>query len=142
MSPTAGRGRSALRLFPAVTLALFLAPVAAGLVATALPAFGYLPALGGHALGLDSWLRLLATPGLATSLRVTLQTGLLATALALAIVLGFCSTLHATGCFRRTQVVLAPLLATHRRGLLLARALGRALSLVASEGPSAHILRR
>jgi putative thiamine transport system permease protein len=112
VSPTAGRGRYALRLFPAATLALFLAPVAAGLVATALPAFGYLPALGGHALGLDSWLRLLATPGLATSLRVTLQTGLLATALALAIVLGFCSSLHATGCFRCTQVVLAPLLAT------------------------------
>jgi putative thiamine transport system permease protein len=95
-----------------VTLALFLAPVAAGLVATALPAFGYLPALGRHGPSLEPWHRLLATPGIATSVRLTLQTGLLATVLALAVVLGFCSTMHTTRLFRSTQAVLAPLLAT------------------------------
>jgi putative thiamine transport system permease protein len=84
----------------------------AGLVATALPAFDYLPALGGDAFGLNSWNRLLATPGLATSVRLTLQTGIAATALALAIVIGFCSTMHGTRFFHRTQVVLSPLLAT------------------------------
>jgi putative thiamine transport system permease protein len=106
------RGSSALRLFPAVTLAVFFAPVAAGLVATALPAFGYLPALGGNGLGLASWRQLLATPGLASSVRLTLQTGVLATLLALTLVIGFCSVLHDTRLFRRTQVALSPLLAT------------------------------
>ena len=106
------RGSSTLRLFPAVTLAVFFAPVAAGLVATALPAFGYLPALGGNGLGLDPWRQLLATPGLASSVRLTLQTGLLATLLALTVVIGFCSVMHDTRLFRRAQVALSPLLAT------------------------------
>ena len=106
------RGSSALRLFPAVTLAVFFAPVAAGLVATALPAFGYLPALGGNGFGLDPWRQLLATPGLASSVRLTLQTGALATLLALIVVIGFCSVMHDTRLFRRTQVALSPLLAT------------------------------
>ena len=101
-----------LRLFPAVTLAVFLAPVAAGLVATALPAFGYLPALGGHQIGSAPWQRLLATPGFWTSVHLTVQSGLLATVLALTIVIGFCSAMHATRLFQRTQVILAPLLAT------------------------------
>jgi putative thiamine transport system permease protein len=101
-----------LRCFPAVTLAVFLAPVAAGLVATALPAFGYLPALGGHQIGDAPWRGLLATPGFWTSVRLTVQSGLLATVLALAIVIGFCSAMHNTHLFRRVQVILAPLLAT------------------------------
>lgn len=100
-----------MRLFPGLTLAVFLAPVIAGLVATALPAFGYLPALGGDSLGLEPWKRLLATPGLATSVRLTLQTAIAATALALAVVIGFCSTMHGTRFFRRMQVMLSPLLA-------------------------------
>jgi putative thiamine transport system permease protein len=105
-------GSFVLRLFPAVSLALFLAPVAAGLAATALPAFGYLPALGGQTIGMDPWRKLLATPGLAASVRLTFQTGVLATVLALAVVIGFCSVMHDTRLFRRTQVVLSPLLAT------------------------------
>jgi len=105
-------GGSVLRVFPAVTLAVFLAPVAAGLVATALPAFGYLPALGGHQVGGDPWQRLLATPGFWTSVHLTVQSGLLATVLALTIVIGFCSAMHDTRLFRRAQVILSPLLAT------------------------------
>jgi putative thiamine transport system permease protein len=112
MTRPVSKGASFLRLFPAVTLAAFLAPVAAGLIATALPAFGYLPALGGQAIGLDSWRQLLATPGLAASARLTLQNGILASVLALAIVIGFCSTMHATRLFRWTQAALSPLLAT------------------------------
>ena len=112
MTAPVSRGSSVLRLFPAVTLAVFLAPVAAGLVATALPAFGYLPALGGRELGLDAWRQLLATPGLAASVRLTLLTGVLSTVLALAVAIGFCSVMHDTRLFRRIQIVLSPLLAT------------------------------
>jgi hypothetical protein len=52
-----------LRFVPALTLAVFLAPIAAGLIGTWLPAFGYLPALGGEGFGLAPWRDLLASPG-------------------------------------------------------------------------------
>jgi len=48
-------GVRALRAVPVVTVALFLVPIAAGLAGTLLPAFGYLPAIGGHTLNLDPW---------------------------------------------------------------------------------------
>src|SRR5882762_1552460 len=44
-----------LRLLPAVTVAIFLLPVVAGLLGTLLPSLGYLPELGGRSLSLDAW---------------------------------------------------------------------------------------
>ncbi len=101
-----------LRFFPLVTIVLFLGPVISGLVATVLPALGYLPALGGHTLGLAPWLKFLATPGLAESVRLTLTSGFLATVLACVIVVGFCSVVHNIRLFQMAQSVLSPLLAT------------------------------
>jgi putative thiamine transport system permease protein len=45
----------ALRLAPALTLAAFVLPIVAGLAGTLLPAFGWLPALGGREPGFDAW---------------------------------------------------------------------------------------
>jgi putative thiamine transport system permease protein len=106
------KGSRLLGLVPWVTLALFLAPVLAGLAATALPAFGYLPALGGEHFNLSSWQRLVAVPGLATAAGLSLWTGLLATLLTVILVFGFCSAMHDTPLFRKSQVILSPLLAT------------------------------
>ena len=53
------RAGSALRYLPALTVGLFLGPVIAGLIGTLLPAFGYLPALGGEQFSLEPWRRLL-----------------------------------------------------------------------------------
>ena len=39
-----------IRCAPPLTLLIFLGPVAAGLIGTLLPAFGYLPALGGGSI--------------------------------------------------------------------------------------------
>ena len=64
-----------LRAVPALTLAIFLLPVGAGLIGTWLPAFGYLPALGGESFGLAPWRELLAAPGLGTSIRLTPDLG-------------------------------------------------------------------
>ena len=52
-----------LRFAPAVTVAVLLLPIVAGLVGTLLPAFGYLPAIGGMSFGFDGWRKLFATPG-------------------------------------------------------------------------------
>ena len=100
-----------LRWLPALTLILFLGPVAAGLAGTWAPAFGYLPSLGGSSFSLDSWRQLFAEPGLAKSLTLTLGTGFAATLISLAIVLGFLASCHGRRPVVLVRRLLAPLLA-------------------------------
>jgi putative thiamine transport system permease protein len=100
-----------LKTVPALTLAAFLAPVAAGLLGTLLPAFGFLPSLGGTEIGLDPWRRLLSAPELPSALRLTLTSGLLASVASVAIVIAFCAAAHGTRLFRALERLLAPLLA-------------------------------
>jgi putative thiamine transport system permease protein len=100
-----------LRYLPALTVALFIGPVVAGLLGTLLPAFGYLPALGGAAPSLEPWRRLLAAPGLASALQATLISGLLATALALALTVLIFAAGHGTATLRRIRRGMVPLLA-------------------------------
>lgn len=101
-----------LRLAPLLTLALFLAPIAAGLIGTALPAFGYMPALGLTAPSLQPWRDLAATPGIGGSIRLTLASGFGATALSLILAIGFCAATHSRPWMARLERLLAPLLAT------------------------------
>jgi putative thiamine transport system permease protein len=108
-----------LRWAPATTLAIFLGPVIAGLLGTALPAFGYLPALGGHAPSFEPFARLFDQPGLGTGIALTLTSGFLATTLSLALALGFCAAAHGTRSFARAQALLAPLLATPHAALAI-----------------------
>ncbi|UCH75316.1 MAG: ABC transporter permease subunit [Rhodospirillales bacterium] len=100
-----------LRWIPALTLLLFLGPIAAGLVGTFLPAFGILPALGGTEFSLAPWRRLFAEPGLETSLRLTLTTGFAAAAVSLAMVLAFLAACHGSRPVAVVRRLLAPLLA-------------------------------
>ena len=101
-----------MRLAPPLTIALFLVPVAAGLIGTALPAFGVLPAIGGRALSLDAWRALFAQPGVLTSIRLSVQIGLLATVLSLAIALSFCALMAERAALRRLSAWISPMLAT------------------------------
>jgi putative thiamine transport system permease protein len=97
---------------PALTLGVFLLPVAVGVIGTLLPAFGYLPAIGGEAFSLAPWRALAEQPGIATSIRLTLQTGVLATLLSLAIAASFCALANETALLRRASRLVTPLLAT------------------------------
>jgi putative thiamine transport system permease protein len=124
-----------LRHVPALTLALFLGPLAAGLLGTVLPAFGWLPALGGERLSLEPWRQLLAAPGLASAIAVTLLTGFAATALSLVLtVLAFAAG-HGTRLFVRAKRGMTPLLAVPH----LATAVGLAF-LIAPSGWIARLL--
>ncbi|MGR4067222.1 ABC transporter permease [Billgrantia sp. C5P2] len=78
-----------LRLAPVVIVTLLVGPILAGLAMAALPAFGYLPALGGETVSLTPWRELLAQPGLARSVGISLASGLVTTAVSLAVVLLF-----------------------------------------------------
>ncbi|NJN46227.1 MAG: ABC transporter permease subunit [Candidatus Competibacteraceae bacterium] len=105
------RNLPGLLFFPPLTLLLLLGPVLAGLFGTLLPAFGYLPALGSSEPSLLPWRQLFAAPGFWHSVWLSFSTGLLATAISLAVVIAFCAGWHGTRLFARLQRLLSPLLA-------------------------------
>lgn len=90
---------------------LFLGPVGAGLLGTLLPAFGYLPAIGGERLSLAPWRELLEAPGLDAALALTLISGFGATALALGLTVFVFAAGHGTRLFARARRGMTPLLA-------------------------------
>ena len=94
-------------------------PIGAGLVGTLLPSFGFLPAIGGDAFSLDPWRALLAAPGFATSLRLTLVTGLCATVLSTLLAVGIVAYIHHRAWGLRLGGWLAPLLAMPHSALAI-----------------------
>ncbi len=122
-----------LRFFPALTLALFLVPIAAGLIGTWLPAFGYLPALGGTALSFEPWIALFNDPSLPGALRLTLVVGITATTTSVAIVIALLAGCHGTPLFATLRRLLAPLLAVPHAAL--------AIGLVFLIAPSGWLIR-
>jgi len=118
-----------LRYLPALTLLVFLGPVVAGLAGTLLPAFGYLPALGGEQISLAPWRRLADAPGIATAVRLTLTSGTLSTLLALALTIFVFAAGHGTRALTRVKRAMTPLLAVPH----LATAVGLAF-LIAPSG--------
>ena len=101
-----------LKAIPAITVGVLLLPIGAGVFGTLLPAFGYLPAIGGNALDLAPWRTLVAYPGFLTSVATTLFTGILTALLALVLAIGFCAFAHGRPWTRRIGSWLAPVLST------------------------------
>lgn len=99
-----------LRLLPALTLLAMLGPVVAGLWGTVLPAFGHLPAAGLTGPSLDPFRALFDWQGLGAATRLSLMTGLVATALSLAIVALITASWSGTRAFRVLERLLSPLL--------------------------------
>lgn len=99
-----------LRLAPALAIAVLLGPVAFGVLATVLPAFGYLPSLGGENLSLVHFQALMETPGIGRSALLSLASGLVTTFAALSIVALFVAGWQGTRAFNRLQLIISPLL--------------------------------
>jgi putative thiamine transport system permease protein len=95
---------------PALTMLAMLGPVAAGLAGTLLPAFGYLPAAGISGFSLAPFVDLFDWPGLGQAVRLSVTTGLFATALALAGVTLLFAGWSGTRAFRALERLLSPLL--------------------------------
>lgn len=123
------------RLFPALTLAAMLAPIAVGLLGTLLPAFGWLPALGHTSVSLDPWRALADQPGLLRSVGLSFGVGLGAAGAAFVVALGFAAASYGTPGFARIGRLLSPLLAVPHATV----ALGLAF-LVAPSGWIARLL--
>ena len=93
------------RLGPPLTVLLLAGPILAGLLGTILPAFGYLPALGGIGFSLDPFRALLAEPGIAMSALISLAAGLATTAVSLTRRAGFRRRLlPARGCSAASSI--------------------------------------
>jgi len=78
-----------------------------------------LPALGGERFGLDPWRRLLADPATWGALRLTVATGVLTTALSLAIAVLFVAGASNRRWFLRALAVLAPVLSIPHAALAI-----------------------
>ncbi len=100
----------AVAAMPPLTLLVMLGPVAAGLAGTLMPAFGYLPAAGLHEVSLEAFRSLGDWPGLWPAMRLSVTTGLLATALALGAVTLLFAGWSGTRAFRVLGRLLSPLL--------------------------------
>jgi putative thiamine transport system permease protein len=98
------------RLGPPAAVLLLSGPILAGLAGTILPAFGYLPALGGEAFSLEPLRRLAATPGIGGSAMLSFQAGLASAALSLGVVMLFVAAWAGTSAFSRVQHLISPLL--------------------------------
>ena len=116
---TLARSQGALSWAPALTVAVFVVPIGAGLGGTIAPAFGYLPAIGGTQLTLAPWKALFAYPGFLSSLTLTLVAALVATLASIVIALGSCAFLHGGRLQRRLGALIAPLLAMPHAALAI-----------------------
>ena len=112
-------GVRAVALFPPLTVAAFLLPIVAGLAGTLLPAFGYLPAIGGQVLTIAPWQALFAHPGMMTSIATTIITGLAATIVSLVLAVSLCAVVHGRHWAKRLGSLLAPILATPHAAIAL-----------------------
>lgn len=100
-----------LRLAPTLLIALLALPVGAGLLMVLLPAFGYLPALGGNTVSMAPWQSLFAQPGIGRSIAVSFTSGLLSTLMALLVVVLFLAASRDTWLDRSIRRLVSPLLA-------------------------------
>lgn len=117
--PVRWRGPRLLAFAPALTVLAFALPIATGLAGTLLPAFGYLPAIGGNELSLGPWRTLVAQPGFAASVLLALGIGGVATVAAVALAFSLVAFAYGHHRTRRLTAALAPLLSTPHSALAL-----------------------
>jgi len=104
------RERMMLRWMPRLIIGLLVLPITLGLLLALLPAFGYLPALGGEHVTMQHWQDLARTPGIWRSIRVSYFSGLLTTLLSLAVVLCFLAGFSGSRFDRWIRRLISPLL--------------------------------
>lgn len=92
-------------------MSVLVLPLAAGLLMVILPAFGYLPVLGGDAFHLEAWQALWERAGLHRSILLSYFSGLITTLVALFIVVLFLAATQGTWIDRAIRRMVSPLLA-------------------------------
>ncbi|KTQ86475.1 ABC transporter permease [Aureimonas ureilytica] len=103
----AGRGSGPVAIGVALLLA---APVVAGLLGVLLPAFGFLPALGGSSATTAPFRALFAEPALPASVTLSFATGLATTLMSVGATALFLASFSGTRTFALVQRLLSPVL--------------------------------
>lgn len=101
---------NSIKLAPWLLLGLLILPVIGGLVGVLLPAFGWLPALGGEQVNLQAWQQLWQQPGLLAMLGLSAFSGIVSTLLAFAATIVLLACFYASNMLKRLLRVLSPLL--------------------------------
>ena len=100
-----------MRWISPLLVILLIVPILGGTLLAGLPAFGYLPALGGDSFSLSAWRELLDVPGLTHSIKVSLLAGVITPLLALGLVFLFLASASGTVLDRWIRRLVSPLLA-------------------------------
>jgi putative thiamine transport system permease protein len=100
-----------MQFIPRVLLSLIVVPVVLGLAVSLLPAFGYLPALGGEQFSLQFWRQLANVPGITRSASISLLAGLITPFIALSAVMLFLATATGGTFDRWVRRLISPVLA-------------------------------
>ncbi|WEX09461.1 ABC transporter permease subunit [Chelativorans sp. AA-79] len=98
------------RIGPPLIILLLAGPILFGLAGTVLPAFGFLPALGGMEFTLAHFRDLFSQPAILMSAGLSLMTGLATALLSLCAVMLFVAGFAGTRLFGRVQHLVSPLL--------------------------------
>lgn len=98
------------RLGPSLAVLLLAGPILLGLIGTLLPAFGYLPALGGMHLTGDYLVKLFREPAIFHSAFMSFAAGLVTAAVSLTVVMLFVAGWAGTRLFNRVLHLVSPLL--------------------------------
>ncbi|WP_309086338.1 ABC transporter permease subunit [Chelativorans sp.] len=98
------------RLGPLLTILILTGPVIFGLAGTVLPAFGFLPALGGMEFTLAHFRELFSEPAIFMSATLSLLAGLVTALVSLLAVMLFVAGFAGTRLFGRVQHLVSPLL--------------------------------
>lgn len=99
-----------IRFGPVLAIGLLTVPVGFGLLGTVLPAFGYLPALGGTEFSLSPFTALFSAPAILRSAALSLAAGLVTALFSLVVVMLFTAAWAGTRAFARLQHLVSPLL--------------------------------
>lgn len=94
-----------------IIVGLLVLPVLAGVIVSILPAFGYLPALGGDGFSLEPWRQLLQVPGLSSSIQISFMAALVTPLVAIVLVFLFLASAANTRLDRWVRRLISPLLA-------------------------------
>jgi putative thiamine transport system permease protein len=98
------------RLAPYLVVLLLTGPVLAGLAGTILPAFSYLPALGGTSLSFHAFRAVFSEPNIVRSMALSVWTGFAATWLSVLIAAGVLAAGYGTEGWKRLMRILSPIL--------------------------------
>jgi len=99
-----------LRIMPKLLIAVLVIPIVGGLVNIALPAFGWLPALGENSFSMQGFSALFTTPGIAKMMALSFSSAMISTLLAFIVTLLILASYFNSPWLGRIQRLLGPIL--------------------------------